>query len=121
MLVLVARIVAAAALSLAAFFGGHGQIGSSSGARDVQIEAQTLYRGCNDIVVIAPAGTAWSDILAHVADPTVVLAMWKLDNPAQRYRAEYFGNSDAPLDGDDTVSEERQGIWFCVSGQTSIS
>jgi hypothetical protein len=122
MLVLVARIVASVAVGLVAFFGAHGHVGHPTGADDsVQIQPQTLYRGCNDIVVIAPIGTDWSAVLAHVADPSVVAGIWKLDNAAQRYRAQYFSDSAAPLDGDATVSDTRQGIWFCVSAQTSIS
>jgi hypothetical protein len=122
MLALVARIVASVAVGLVAFFGAHGHTVHPTGADDsIQIQSQTLYRGCNDIVVIAPVGTAWSAILGHVADPTVVAGIWKLDNAAQRYRAEYFSNSAAPLDGDAAVRDTRQGIWFCVSAQTSIS
>lgn len=122
MLALVARVVASVAVGLVAFFGAHGRVSRPRGPADnIQIEAQTLYRGCDDIVVIAPVDTAWSDILGHVADPTVVAGIWKLDNAAQRYRAEYFSNGDAPLDGDASVSEMREGIWFCVSAQTTIS
>src|SRR5581483_286957 len=48
----------------------------------VVIQPQPLYRGCNSIVVSAPPGTAWSDVVAHIADPATVRGVWQFDNAA---------------------------------------
>lgn len=122
MLGLVARMLVAAALGLAGLSIGEARVNAplQSGG-SITIQPQTLYRGCDDIVVFAPIGTAWSTLLAQVADPTVVVGIWKLDNAAQRYRSEYFPNRAAPLDGDKATTEPAFGLWFCVSAQTSIS
>jgi hypothetical protein len=121
MLGLFVRVLAAAAASLATLGVGQARVNAPLQSGSITIMPQTLYRGCDDIVVFAPIGTPWSTILARVADPSFVVGIWKLDNAAQRYRSEYFPNSAAPTDGDKTTAESALALWFCVSAQSSIS
>ena len=121
MLGLFARMLAAAALSLTTLGASQAHVNAPLQSGSITIMPQTLYRGCDDIVVFAPIGTSWSALLARVADPSVVVGMWKLDNAAQRYRSEYFPNSAAPTDGDKATTEPAFGLWYCVSAQSSIS
>lgn len=119
-----ARLFAVAALAVAtgsASSLAYSRVPDSQPVQDtITIEQQTLYRGCNDIVVIAPVGTAWSAILGHVQDQWLVLGLWKRDNAEQRYRSEYFSNDQAPLDGAPATTEQAEGLWFCVSAETAI-
>jgi hypothetical protein len=87
----------------------------------VTIAAQNVYRGCNSIVVQAPFGTPWPDIVAHFSDPSTVQGVWRYANGEQHYRAVYFPNPAAPVDGPETTDVPVQGLFFCVTEDGAVS
>jgi hypothetical protein len=122
MTALLAHTLLAALTTILGLFAGQGHIAGPRQSDDgVVIQQQTLYRGCNDIVVTAPVHTPWVALLNHIADTSAVVGMWRLDNAAQRYRAVYFASNVAPLDGDPDIPEPRIAVWICVNSTTSIS
>jgi|GEM_PF-4255124 len=122
MATLLVRVVLAALMAMLGALAGQSRIaGPRQGDDGIFIQQQTLYRGCNDLVVTAPLHTPWTALLAHIADPSVVVGIWRLDNAAQRYRAQYFATSFAPVDGDPDIPESPIAVWICVNSATSIS
>lgn len=87
----------------------------------ISIQSQPLYRGCNSIVVNAPLGSSWAEIVDHIADPSTVRGVWQFDNAAQRYHGVYFPGSNAPTDGAPTTASPIFGLFFCVSADGSVS
>lgn len=116
------RTAAAVTVSLALFAAALGTPArAQTPAAGITIRAQQVYRGCNDLVVQAPAGTSWTSIISHFSDPTTVLGMWRFDNPTQRYQALYFKNAAAPLDGPPSSTAPTFAIWACIGANGSIS
>lgn len=111
---------AAAALLAPGAMSGHSTVRAQSGPATIQIEAQPVYQGCNSIVVMAPFGTVWPDIIAHFSDPSTVSAIWKYNNDLQRYQALYFADPDALLDGLATTTAFVQSMFVCVSADGSV-
>ena len=86
----------------------------------IEIEAQPLYQGCNSIVVHAPLGTVWPDIVAHFSDPAAVQAIWKFDNDEQRYLALYFPDPGALIDGKPSTTAFVLAMFVCISADGSV-
>lgn len=91
------------------------------GPTAITIQPQPLYRGCNSIVVSAPPGTSWAEIVEHITEPATVRGVWQFDNAAQRYHGVYFPGSTAPTDGAPTSTAPIFGLFFCVSADGSVS
>ncbi|HLZ70906.1 MAG TPA: hypothetical protein VKV26_13470 [Dehalococcoidia bacterium] len=94
---------------------------AQQGPTAITIEPQPVYRGCNSIVVTAPLGTSWKEIVERFADPSTVRGVWQFDNVAQRYHGVYFPSSTAPTDGPASSAASVMGLFFCVSADGSIS
>jgi len=97
---------------------------AQTGPGSIQIAAQgspDLYQGCNSVIVQAPVGTVWPDIVAHFSDPTAVRVLWQYNNGLRRYQAVYFADADAPIDGYPVSVLPVQALFACVSAAGSVS
>ncbi len=113
-------ILAAAAFLALSVFAGSTAARAQTPPTTIRIEAQPVYQGCNSIVVIAPLGTGWSDIVNHFSDPTTVSAIWKYNNDLQRYQALYFPEPTALTDGPVTTVAFVQGMFVCVTADGTV-
>ena len=109
-----------AAVVGATFAGGAARTGAQTGPTTIVIAAQNVYRGCNSIVVQAPLGTPWPEIVARSSNPDDVEGVWQFDNGEQRYRGRYFKLTNAPIDEPTSTVAFVQGLFFCVDADGTV-
>lgn len=105
----------------AAIAGAAPGAGAQTGPATIVIAAQNVYRGCNSIVVQAPLGTPWPEIVARFSDPEGVESVWQFDNAEQLYRGRYFKLPNAPIDEPTSTVAFVQGLFVCIAADGAVA
>lgn len=80
--------------------------------------SQPLTTGCNQVILPLAANSPITDVLLRVADPTLVVSIWRFENATKAFHAGYFNDPAAPVDYT-TTSASPEAAFICVAADTS--
>ncbi|MGI8554182.1 MAG: hypothetical protein ACR2PL_25850, partial [Dehalococcoidia bacterium] len=82
------------------------------------VRTTQLARGCTQVVVSFGFGASVTQVVAGLANPAALSAVWRFDNTLQRFTG-YFADPLAPLDL--TALQPVDSVFVCVTAPTSIT
>jgi hypothetical protein len=89
-----------------------------SGGTTGQTEQIQLFSGCNNVTVTWPNGTATGTVVQGIQPASILIAIWRFDNAAQRF----VGFSPIPNAPNDLVTVDRaQPVFICTNGGGSLT
>ncbi|MHB8574425.1 MAG: DUF4397 domain-containing protein, partial [Dehalococcoidia bacterium] len=84
------------------------------------LRSSPLTKGCNQVILAVPAGTAVASVLLRVDNPGAVTSIWRFDNATKVLKAGYFADAAAPVDYL-TTQVTPEAAYICVNATTAWS